>query len=176
MTLIGSSDIKYVIFDTEAISQGEVWRVVTGQFVHSNLNHAFLNCAGLLLVWALHGEYYPNFRLLNIVGIASICIGICLWYFAFYNLYFGFSGIIHFLLVVGAFVDIKRKDKSGYLLLVGMISKVAWEMLLGTDDGTSKLINAAVAYEAHAIGVVLGFIFGITYLSRKKYIDTFKVT
>lgn len=168
MTFLGSTNPNHFVFDLQAINQGEFWRVLTGQFVHSNLNHAYLNCAGLLLVWALHGEYYPKFRLFYIVGIAASSIGLCLWYFGFYNLYFGLSGIIHFLLVFGAFKDLSRKEKTGYLLIAGMIIKVSWEMMFGTDDGTSLMIEAAIAFEAHAIGVTLGFVAGTVCLLREK--------
>ena len=44
-------------YDRTLILQGELWRLMTGHFAHSNFNHLALNCAGVVLIWALHGEY-----------------------------------------------------------------------------------------------------------------------
>ena len=37
-------------WDRAALSAGEAWRLVTGHFVHLDLEHALLNVAGLVLV------------------------------------------------------------------------------------------------------------------------------
>ena len=143
-----------LVFNTSLISEGQLWRLFTGHFIHSNLNHLYLNGAGLLLIWALHGEYYAKLALLPLVVAANLIIGILIFVFADYQNYFGFSGTIHFLLVWGALVDIAQKDKTGYLLLIGLILKVGYEQFTGGDPLTAKTIQANVATEAHLFGVV----------------------
>ncbi len=38
--------------------QGQLWRLLTGHFVHLGLEHAALNCLGLVLMWALFARDY----------------------------------------------------------------------------------------------------------------------
>ncbi len=170
-TVFANDSASLFVFNPSLIKSGEVWRIVTGQFIHSNLAHALLNCAGLLLVWSLHGEYYPYLKLPILTLVSSCAIGLCIFFFADYAIYYGLSGVIHFLLVWGAWIDIKNKEKTGYLLLVGMTIKVLWETFFGADTQTSALIDAVVATEAHIIGVSLGLIAGITrtYLQHRKH-------
>ena len=42
-------------FDRGGIAAGELWRLLTGHFVHLGVSHTLLNLAGLLLVWVLVG-------------------------------------------------------------------------------------------------------------------------
>ena len=44
-------------FNSQLIEQGQLWRLFTSQFVHANWAHLGLNCAGIALIWLLHGEY-----------------------------------------------------------------------------------------------------------------------
>jgi rhomboid family GlyGly-CTERM serine protease len=158
--------IEWFGFYPERIVNGEYWRMVTGQLLHTNTNHLLLNLSGLLLVWALHGEYYQvkHFFILCLVSLALV--GGSLMLFAEYYHYAGLSGILHTLFVYGGFIDIKKGDRTGWLLLAGIGGKVGYEMLIGPSKETEALIGASVAAEAHLIGVIVGAVLGITYLLR----------
>lgn len=158
-----------LVFNSKLINDGEIWRLLTGHLVHSNFNHLYLNCAGMLLVWALHGEYYPRFKGLPLVLISSIVIGIGLFLTTDYQNYYGFSAVIHFLLVWGALIDVQNKDKTGYLLLIGLILKVGYEQVTGGDPMTAATIGANVATESHLIGVLVALV--LFFLMPKSIFD-----
>ena len=167
--------LKPVCFDLfgfipELIENGEVWRAVTGQIIHSNLNHMLLNIGGLTLVWALHGEYYSAKHYLTIMLLCLGLVGIGLALTYSNTIYYGLSGIIHSLLIYGAVIDISKHKKSGWLLVFGVWAKVYYEAVFGPSAQTAELIGASVAVEAHLIGVCVGSFLGPAYLivNRKK--------
>jgi len=147
-------------FNRSLIQKGELWRIFTGQFVHSNWYHLLLNCGGIFLIWALHAEHTTaKSYAFNIVFLALFC-GLGLY--AFYpetHIYTGLSGLLHGVIVFGAIKDINTGMKSGYLLLIGVWAKVLWEQYSGPNADVGALINARVAIEAHLIGVIGGCLF-----------------
>ena len=61
----------------------------------------------------------------------------------------------------GALMDIKHKEKTGYLLLIGLMAKIIHEQIYGASADVERLIGAGVATDAHlygAIGGLLAFI------------------
>lgn len=160
--------MQWLGFYPSDIANGEIWRIVTGQVLHTNLNHAILNSLGLLLVWALHGEYYGAKHYITIVVISLVLVGVPLAIFYNTTHYAGLSGIIHTLIVYGAIIDIKHKVKTGWLILIGIVLKVGYENIVGASKETAELINANVAVEAHLFGAIAGLLMGACYLVIKK--------
>ena len=157
-SLIPTVFVEALYLEPSKVYSGELWRVISGQFLHSNYAHMWMNIAGLALVWALHGDHYriEHFWVLSLVGM--LLVGTLVTVFSEYGVYTGFSGVLHFLLAYGAMVDIKNKDRTGYLLLIGLISKVVYENIFGAAKSTEQLIEASVAVDAHAFGLVTGLL------------------
>jgi membrane associated rhomboid family serine protease len=65
-------------------------------------------------------------------------------------------------------MDIKTKDKTGYLLFSGVWLKIAYEQFYGASSEVSDLINASVAINAHLWGAVGGLVFTIVFLYLKQ--------
>jgi len=78
--------------------------------------------------------------------------------------YVGLSGVLHGIFVFGAIMDIKSKDKTGYLLFIGVWLKIAHEQIYGASTDVSDLIEASVAVDAHLWGAIGGLLFSIIYL------------
>ncbi|MBU2882380.1 rhombosortase [Psychrosphaera sp. B3R10] len=150
------------LFPTKVLD-GEWWRVITGQLLHTNLNHLLLNSSGLVLVWALHGEYYSVKHYLIVMLLCLTLVGITLMFFANYSHYAGLSGVLHSLLIYGGIIDITKQEKTGWLLLLGIAIKVAYENIVGASAETEELIGASVATEAHLIGVIVGCVVAVFY-------------
>nr|WP_231847856.1 rhombosortase [Shewanella violacea] len=141
------------------IGDGEYWRLLTGNLLHTNAWHLLMNLAGLWVIVLLHHTHY---RLLLFTLLFGLCcllqgIGLYLFYPGLIG-YVGLSGMLHGLFTYGAIKDITTGLKSGYLLLVGVIIKVANEQIYGASQEVSEMIGARVATEAHLVGVISGII------------------
>jgi rhomboid family GlyGly-CTERM serine protease len=153
------------VYQYQLISQGELWRTFTGHFFHTNGIHLLLNLAALILLWALHGNFYTlkNYSLLFITS-ALICSAGLFYYSPEIHQYVGLSGVLHGIFVFGALMDIHHKDKTGYLLFIGVWLKIAHEQFYGASEQVSTLIDANVAIDAHLWGAVGGLIFSCCHL------------
>jgi rhomboid family GlyGly-CTERM serine protease len=162
------------VYQYQLISRGELWRTFTGHFFHTNGMHLLLNLAALVLLWALHGHFYnvKSYSLLFFTS-ALICSAGMFYFSPEIRQYVGLSGVLHGIFVFGAVMDIRHKDKTGYLLFIGVWLKIAHEQFYGASEQVSTLINANVAIDAHLWGAVGGLLFSCCYLL---YLLTLKKT
>ncbi len=151
-----------LIYDRSQIANGELWRILTGHLAHTNLNHLLLNLAGLVMLWALHGDHYNHKPVLGLlISCALICsIGMYLFTPEMQR-YVGLSGVLHGVFVWGAIKDIQKGWKSGYLLLIGVFVKVIHEQVFGASADVQSLINAKVAIDAHMWGAIGGLLYWV---------------
>jgi rhomboid family GlyGly-CTERM serine protease len=153
-----------LIYNRNVVMADEYWRLITGHFFHSNANHFLLNAAAVALLWALHGQYYHHKNYLVVFLVSAIICSLGMYWFSGHIvLYVGLSGVLHGFFVWGALMDIKHKEKTGYLLLIGVIAKIIHEQAYGASAEVESLIGASVATDAHlygAIGGLLAYISG----------------
>lgn len=152
-----------------AISEGEWWRLISGNLLHTNQWHLVMNLAGLWVVLFLHHFHY------HLKGLSALFFVLCLLegiglYLGYPQLlgYVGLSGMLHGLFAYGAVQDIVRKLRSGYLLLVGVIIKVGYEQLYGASSDVTAMIGARVATEAHLVGLICGLICALAVFIKLK--------
>jgi rhomboid family GlyGly-CTERM serine protease len=157
------------VYQHQLINQGELWRTFTGHFFHTNGIHLLLNLAALVLLWALHGHFYTvkSYSLLFITS-ALICSAGLYLFSPETHQYVGLSGVLHGIFVYGAIMDIRHKDKTGYLLFVGVWLKIAYEQFYGASEQVASLIDANVAIDAHLWGAVGGLFFSCCYILMAK--------
>ncbi|MCT7942997.1 rhombosortase [Shewanella holmiensis] len=162
-------------FEHDAIANGQIWRIVTGNLLHTNAWHLVMNLAGLWVIVFLHELHYKRHTPKLILLFISLCILEGIGLYVFYpelKAYVGLSGVLHGLFTFGAVMDIRKGLRSGYLLLLGVVAKVAYEQYFGASAGITELINARVATESHLVGVFAGLIcalFWSTVAYRFKY-------
>lgn len=158
----------FLAYHRELISQGQYWRILTGHLTHSNLNHLMLNTAGIWLIWALYGEYIKAKELGIIVGLSALYISGGLYIFSPNSqIYYGLSGVLHSLMIVCALKDISLKRKTGYLIIIGVALKIAYEQFIGADPAIATLINARVSVESHLFGAIAGaFVYAKLYMNK----------
>jgi len=152
-------------FQRDLFTQGQWWRGLTSHFLHTNFNHLLLNLAAVVLLWALHGRFYTykNYSAVFIASSITTTFGIYV-YSPEISQYVGLSGVLHGFFIWGALQDIKNKDKTGYLLLIGVIGKVAYEQIVGPSEDVAQLISATVAINAHLWGMIGGAAVGLLSL------------
>ena len=164
---------NYLAYDRYAIQGLETWRLVTGNIVHTNGYHLLLNLAGLILLWALHGEHYRIGLFLKVFVWCCIGTSTGLYYFSPDLIWYaGLSGALHGVFAWGACMDIKEKVHSGWLLLVGLAIKVGYEQYDGSSEQVAALINAKVAVDAHLFGACGGIIIFLLILLTARRVHT----
>lgn len=131
------------------------WRLLTANLVHSNFHHFLINLGGLILIWALHGDYYRtrSFLLLSCLIGLGVTVGQ-------HNIspqltgYVGLSGVLYGLFAWGTIQDIRHKRLSGWLLLLGLAIKIGHEQTVGPNPDVEAMIEANVAVNSHLCGVI----------------------
>jgi rhomboid family GlyGly-CTERM serine protease len=148
-----------LIYNRGLVSNGEYWRLISGHFLHTNDNHFMLNAAAIVLLWALHGQYYNHKNYLIVFITSAIVCGLGIhWFSLDITLYVGLSGALHGFFVWGALMDIKHQEKTGYLLLLGVILKIAHEQFYGASADVESFIESSVATDAHMYGAIGGLL------------------
>ncbi len=163
--VIGSAFTDFFVYQKQLLGQGEIWRLFTGHFLHTNIYHLLLNLAALIMLWLLHGRFYSTLNYTALFLLTALITSLGLYYFSpDLQQYVGLSGVLHGVFVFGALMDIRAKDKTGYLLFIGVWLKIAHEQIYGASTDISALIAASVAVDAHLWGTLGGLLFSIIYL------------
>lgn len=156
---------QYLVYNRDLISQGEFWRIITGHFLHTNGYHLLLNLSAIILLWALHGQFYRYLNYTSLFFISALTTSFGLYVFSpDLQQYVGLSGVLHGVFVFGAIMDIHNKEKTGYLLFIGVWLKIAHEQYNGASIEIAELIGATVAIDAHLWGAIGGLLFSLCYL------------
>jgi rhomboid family GlyGly-CTERM serine protease len=143
-------------YEREALSHLQWWRLFSAHLVHLNWQHALLNCAGLIVLWALFAREFAPARWLWIVSMAALCIDLGLWFrYPAVQWYLGASGVLHGVWAAGAYAAWRRADLMGIALMVLLIIKLGYEQ----HAGQSVFIgNIPVVLAAHGLGALGGLV------------------
>jgi len=163
-------------FERDGIFQGEVWRLITGHFVHLGVYHGLMNAVGLVFIHQVFSSSLPNGRFCYSVLFISLFISVGLLLLSpAMAWYLGFSGVLHGLFVLGVLLQLDRHFSLYWLVLLGIVVKLVYEQLPGYNTHyLDAYIHAPVAVQAHLYGAVGGGIVGLyklyTYsLTGKKF-------
>ncbi len=155
-------------FDRTLINQGEFWRLFTGNLIHYNFEHMWMNLAGLALGMYLLAFRYPLFYWFIIISFSSLAVGSGLYIFdTNMQYYVGLSGALHGMLVVGALVETRHNKTTGLLLLLFIFAKLSYEQFFGALS--APLSNTtSIAVNAHLYGSLAGIIiwFLLNHISK----------
>lgn len=165
ITLMIASTILYFLqndslplleFSRLAITNGEYWRLLTGNIMHTNHWHLIFNLAGLIMLTHLFHRLMSNLHFMVFSIINASLVGMMLYLFSpTIEYYVGLSGYLHGLFVYGCLIEIYKGRTSSWLLLVGVCAKIGYETFYGASKEMSELINASVATDAHLFGALL---------------------
>lgn len=143
------------VFDRAAIGQGELWRLITAHWVHSDLEHALWDIGALGVLAALF-EKRLRWRLPLALVIGTLGVDVWLWWgSSSLQYYCGLSGILNSLLAVGLvrlWCDLHHP--LVWLTGLGAIAKIALEI----NSGQALLTQTAwpSVPEVHAVGFLSG--------------------
>lgn len=158
------------------INAGELWRLISGHFIHLGWSHFFLNIGGLLAIWFVYGQYLPRVAwFAAFIGLAFAISG------AFYLLnldlqhYVGLSGVLYGILTIVTIrvlfdFSIWQHSKFFYfgsLIIFGyIILRISYEQFYGPVPLSQRATPGNVIVDAHLYGVVFGIIVGLILALR----------
>lgn len=154
----------------DAVSNGEVWRLLTSQFVHLGGNHMLLNLVGYLIIAASFREDISPKE--EAISLLICCCGVGLgiyWFNPEITWYVGLSGAIYGILTHFLIIGWKRSPFLSLFFGVYLIGKFIYEQLIaGPDTFTADVIGGLVAIDSHLYGAITGLVIGITALQLRK--------
>lgn len=143
-------------YERTALTHYQWWRLIGAHWVHLNLRHALLNCAGLVLLWILFAREFSPRRWLWIVAASVLCIDAGLWFLRpGVEWYLGASGVLHGVLAAGACAWYRRGDALGAALLLLLVVKMIYEQNTGASVFEHDLPLVPDAHLFGALGGVL---------------------
>ena len=161
------SDLQY---QRLAIFDGQLYRVITAHFVHTNVYHGLLNLCGLILIGVLSSNHMlPRDWWLGMsISILVVSAGL-LVFNAEVQWYRGMSGVLHGIVVL---LVLKARQLAGFirvLLLLALGIKILLEQGQSGFWANEQLLGAPVITVAHLYGVVGGVVSYLAlHLTRSK--------
>ena len=149
-------DKTLLYFSTTDIMRGEIWRVLTGHFVHADWEHLLWNGLGLAVLGALIEQHSRTLLWIALgTGVASVSI-LLLTPFSQLDYYCGLSGVLNTLLLTALWLE-WRRTRSGLIIAVacGCVMKVIIEVSLGASIITH--ISWPPYAWSHVAGLIGGF-------------------
>jgi rhomboid family GlyGly-CTERM serine protease len=156
LAALGESGRQALSYDRDALGHFQLWRAVSAHLVHLSWRHTLLNCAGLVVLWALFAREFTPGRWVWILACAALSIDLGLWFLHPNVLwYVGASGVLHGAWSAGACAAYRRGDGMGAVIMLLLVVKLAYEQQSGLSvfEGDFPLEPAA-----HLLGAVGGLI------------------
>ena len=166
LLLGGDATRDWLRFERDAIAGGELWRLVTGHFVHLGWSHFVLDAVGLVLVWYLVGDALKaaGWVIIALASVSAIDAG--LWFInTQLQWYVGLSGVLHGILAAGIVVHLRRPRIELLALGLLLIAKLGWEQLYGPLPGSEGGSGGPVVVAAHLYGALGGGLAGLLALA-----------
>ena len=141
-------------YERVGLAEGQLWRLVTGHWVHLNLRHALVNVLGFALMWALFARDYGLRQWLCVLGAAVLAIDAGLWLLdSTVQWYVGSSGVLHGIMAAGTVAHLKRREGDGWVLAALLGAKLLSEQRFGPLPFSG---STDVVVDAHLYGVIGG--------------------
>jgi len=152
-----------LIYDRGAIlEKAEVWRVITGHWVHFSGMHLLGNLSLIGVIGWLNGRTRGGpFDLLSVIWAGGIGVGLLLWA-PLLERFGGLSGIGH---AACAHLAVCTAAKGGWWRAAGigflalLLAKVVWDFRL--DPSSQLFPGVPLEPRSHALGFALGSISGL---------------
>lgn len=149
-------------FDRQQLLSGQLWRIWTGHFVHSNMPHLWLNIAAALLIYF---GFFTQIKWAELLAcgfvfpalISATLLGI----YPELDWYNGLSGLLHALVAYFSISLIMAGNRVYWLGLGIVWLKVLAEATAGDPGATDLFGHMTIISEAHLTGAAIGTITAI---------------
>lgn len=150
-----------LLYQRDHIAAGEVWRLLSGQFVHTNGWHVLLNLAGLWVLAFLQSQTHPYRYYLLQMGWLALSVAAGLWVLQpQLQWYAGLSGVLYGMFLINGLAWLQQREWfMAAVILLGICGKTLWDWHAGAAHSpTATLIAAPVVYAAHVYGMAGGLL------------------
>lgn len=169
LSLMGDPGRAWLALDRSQLEAGQVWRMLSGHFVHLGSYHAMLNLLGLLALLLLCPERVSAREWLRRVLMLSLLTSLALYLFApSVDHYVGFSGVLHGLFLLGLVPMAQRRDGVAIGCLLYLFGKLVWEIVMGAPVSDEQAIGGRVVTEAHLFGTLAALGYGLIFSTFRK--------
>lgn len=154
-----------LVWDREAIGQGSVWRIATGQLVHGGGAHLLWDILPLVLVGVMW-ENALGRRYWVALGLSLLAVGVGLFFLdPRLVAYCGLSGALVGLWVAGGLGGAASEERAGRLPLARLyraaawlgVAKIGFEVVSGSTLFVSPAnVGGSAVPLAHALGALGG--------------------
>ena len=144
-------------YDRAGVEHGQLWRVLTANFIHLGWGHLVLNTAGLLAIGWLFAEDYSLGEWIFILVACSVVTSAGLYLLNPEILWcVGMSGALHGLFVAGVIALLFDVPRLGIALLIGVTAKIGYEQFAGAMPFSEGIVGGSVVTDAHLWGALGG--------------------
>lgn len=158
----------------EEVLAWELWRLLSANFMHLNINHALLNMATLVIAGLLFrdtGRSMQWWLALLIACCLSVGLGLLIFDSQVVS-YVGLSGALYGILSAGFLLVILQQPHNRWLYLIiyaYIVYKVVSQQFSSFDkEYLRQYIGGSVIASSHLFGLICGHVFMIAdYLLRK---------
>lgn len=152
-------DKTLLYFSATDIARGETWRVLSGHFIHTDAQHLFWNCLGLVVLGALI-ERRSRWMLCAALGLGVAAVSFLLLSpMSQLDYYCGLSGVLNTLLLVALWLEwIHTHSRVLIAVACASLAKVIVEVSLGTS------IVTHISWPPYAWSHVAGLAGGIVVI------------
>lgn len=148
---------EYLVYSRDVITQGKLWVLFSGHWVHSDSQHAIWNIAALFILGSLFEQGLKH-KLLSDLLFASLMLSVWIGFFMpELQAYCGLSGILNALLVSGC-LNMWQQSKSPTLLLIPVLA--FFKSLFELNQHQAIFTHTAwpSVPEAHLVGMAIGLL------------------
>ena len=168
LALTGDWGRELFRYDRLAISSGELWRLISGHFVHLGWSHFALNTVGLVLISFLVAARFSAIQWLLITLLIIVGIDLGFWILEpQLAWYVGLSGVLHGLLAAGVASGIRDGQSDSWIIGGLLVIKIIYEQLVGPVPGSEGTSGGDVVVAAHLYGAIAGALAGAGLSFRK---------
>jgi rhomboid family GlyGly-CTERM serine protease len=145
------------------VEQGELWRLLTSNFVHFGWPHTLMNLSAFLLCALALLNSFPVRQLLGLILCCCLSVGLGVYYLnPEYGTYAGLSGAIHGFIVAGLMRNKRHPVWLNAILIALVFAKIIYEHQPDYQaTQLQTLMPVPVAYDAHMYGAITGLVFGL---------------
>lgn len=155
-----------LLFQRERIMEGELWRIWTGNLVHTNYVHYTLNMLGLLLLLLLFQALISVWAAFFALFVLMTGVGLGLYYFS-PNLiwYAGLSSALYGGYVIASVYAIAKRDYYlGMPVLLIILGKlIGNELNPESLNASIPLTGAPTAQDAHRYGIMSASVYLLSH-------------